>query len=51
MGYMFRLTSSHLQALKVVIQTYKRLLHCGFPNAYGIKSKKKTSVLMVYTYI
>jgi len=33
MGYMFRLTSSHLQALKIQIQTYKRLLRCGIPNA------------------
>ena len=28
MGYMFRLLSSHLQALK----TYKHLLHCGILN-------------------
>jgi len=37
MGYMFQLTSSHLQALKMLIQTYKRLLHCGIPNAYRVK--------------
>ena len=29
MGYIFQLTSSHLQALKIQIRTYKPLLYCG----------------------
>ena len=34
--------SSHLQALKIKIQTYKCLLHCGIPDAYRIKGKHYT---------
>jgi len=37
MGYMFRLLSSHLQALKMYIHPYKCLLNCGIPNAYRIR--------------
>jgi len=42
MGYMFRLTSSHLQALKMKIQTDKCLLCCGTPYAYRVKSMHYT---------
>jgi len=42
---MFRLISSHLQALKMKIQTYKRLLNCGIPNAYRQKMYAKGKVI------
>ena len=52
---MFRLLSSHPQALKMYIQTYKSLLHCRSPNAcVGNSSSIQTCVpdghLNIVTY-
>ena len=52
---MFRLLLSHIQTLKMCIQTYKRLLHCGITIAHRkdlyIIKIHKTSVLRIYRYI